>query len=111
MRWPVAFKPPGAPSLDVPDSIMEKVASQGIVEIEPTAEQVVAVAIFDDASIEQVVRAQAKKLREVLTRDGLKAKKDDDDGGVTFAQYDAVYTMGKRRGEVWVELTDGGHPW
>jgi hypothetical protein len=35
----------------------------------------------------------------------------DDDSPLQFAQYDAVYTMGKRRGEVWIELKDGSHPW
>lgn len=112
MLWPIAFKSPVETSLKVPDSFMEKVSKQSVVEIEPSKEQVVAVGIFADASTEPVVRENAKQLRQALKRDGLKPKDDNhDNGGVTFAQYDAVYTMGKRRGEVWIELADDGHPW
>jgi hypothetical protein len=45
----------------------------------------------------------------MLKRDGL-VPKDGSEEFVEFAQYDAVHSMGKRRGEVWIELKEGGHP-
>jgi len=110
MMWPLVFKAPGSSTLEVPDCILELAASQNIVDIQPIPEQVVAIGVFDDASTEPVVRANIRKLNNALKRDGLDPEVDDE-GSVTFAQYDAVYTMGKRRGEVWIKLADGGHPW
>ena len=60
--------------------------------------------------MEPVVRKADRLLREALDRDGLKVETDSK-SRVAFAQYDAIYSMGKRRGEVWIELEDGAHPW
>ena len=60
--------------------------------------------------MEPVVRNADRELREFLSRDGL-APSDDSEDLVQFAQYDAIFSMGRRRGEVWVELADDGHPW
>lgn len=60
--------------------------------------------------MEPVVRKADRELREFLTRDGL-VPADASDGLVTFAQYDAIFSMGRRRGEVWIDLADDGHPW
>ena len=79
-------------------------------ELETMPSQVIAVGSFSDASMEPVVRKADRLLREALQRDGLKPQPGSE-SRVTFAQYDAVYSMGKRRGEVWVPLQDGGHPW
>ena len=79
-------------------------------EVEIIPSQVVAVGSFSDAIVEPVVRKTDRLLREALLRDGLKVEPDSS-SRVTFAQYDAVYSMGKRRGEVWVPLQDGGHPY
>lgn len=76
-------------------------------------ERVVAIGTFSDASVEPVVRKANQALLASLERDGLKPKDDDDDddNSVTFAQYDAIYSMGKRRGEVWLTLDDNNNPW
>lgn len=79
-------------------------------EVETIPSQVVAVGSFTDASVEPVVRKADRQLRSVLQRDGLKVDADSETK-VTFAQYDAIFSMGKRRGEVWINLADGGHPW
>jgi SOUL heme-binding protein len=79
-------------------------------EVETLPSQVIAVGSFADASVEPVVRKADRLLRQVLERDGLQVEPDSD-SRVTFAQYDAIYSMGKRRGEVWIPLKDGGHPY
>ena len=68
-----------------------------------------AIRTFDDFAMEPVVRNADRELREILQRDGLTPKKGSEEF-VVFAQYDAVHSMGKRRGEVWIELEDGGNP-
>ena len=60
--------------------------------------------------MEPVVRKADRELREYLKRDGLQPS-NDSEGLVKFAQYDAIFSMGRRRGEVWIDLEDGGHPW
>ena len=72
--------------------------------------RVVAVGRFKDASVEPVVRKADRELRECCKRDGLVVSSKTE-GVVKFAQYDAIFSMGERRGEVWIELEDGGHPW
>merc|ERR1712087_345249 len=81
-------------------------------KIETLESQVMAVGYFADASMEPVVRMADRKLRECLERDGLvpESTGDGSEDGVMFAQYDAIFSMGKRRGEVWIPLKDGGHP-
>jgi hypothetical protein len=59
--------------------------------------------------MEPVVRKADRELRELLERDGLVSSRDSEEL-VRFAQYDAIFSMGKRRGEVWIDLADGGHP-
>lgn len=66
--------------------------------------------IIIDASMEPVVRKADRELRNFLKRDGL-VPSEDSDGMVQFAQYDAIFSMGRRRGEVWIDLGDDGHPW
>lgn len=115
MTWPLSFAPPGTSAPPpAPSDALEK-AGEGqwrtvrVVEIPP---KIVAVREFNDASMEPVVRKADRELRECLRRDGLTPAEQDDDGGkVKFAQYDAIFSMGKRRGEVWIDLEEGGHPW
>jgi len=112
MMWPLGYTKPG---FDAPAELQmanEKAAEKiwKTCEIVSVPERVVAVGSFSDASVEPVVRKADKVLRESCGRDGLTVA-GVGDGAVTFAQYDAVYSMGKRRGEVWIELEESGHPW
>ncbi len=59
--------------------------------------------------MEPVVRKADRELREFLMRDGL-APADGTEDLVQFAQYDAIFSMGRRRGEVWIDLADD-NPW
>jgi hypothetical protein len=113
MMWPLEFARPGegsdAPS---PPALAVEKAGDGQwkkVTIATRSESVIAIRTFEDAAMGPVVRNCDRELRELLKRDGL-VPRNESDGYVVFAQYDAVHSMGKRRSEVWVELQDGGHP-
>ena len=113
MSWPLVFAAPGQNTPPaVEKSILEKVNSPlwSICKIETVPSKVVAVGTYADASVAPIVRKADKKLREACKRDGLQVAVYTGDY-VKFAQYDAIYSLGQRRGEVWIELEDGGHPW
>jgi SOUL heme-binding protein len=115
MTWPVAYAPPGSSSVpSAPAALSSRLDEyNGEVRVLSVPERVVAVRTFSDASVEAVVRRCDKELRELCARDGLETAPSGagNQPPLQFAQYDAVYTMGKRRGEVWIELRDGSHPW
>mmetsp|Transcript_9161 Transcript_9161/g.12736 ORF Transcript_9161/g.12736 Transcript_9161/m.12736 type:complete len:420 (-) Transcript_9161:95-1354(-) len=112
MTWPLAYTAPGETSPPEPKEAMEKAGEGQWRTIRVTNEpaKIIAVGRFSDASMEPVVRIADRELREALKRDGLVPAKSSEDT-LRFAQYDAVFSMGQRRGEVWIELEEGGHPW
>lgn len=114
MTWPLAYAAPGQSNPPEVPKALEKMKDQRFqalkCEVETLPSQVIAVGSFADASVEPVVRKADRLLRQVLERDGLQVEPSSE-AQVTFAQYDAIYSMGKRRGEVWIPLKDGGHPW
>jgi hypothetical protein len=112
MMWPLSFTAPGQDSPLLSKEAIEKTSSGQWSNCEGITmpNQVVAVAEFTDASMEPVVRRVDRELRLLLQRDGLDARSESEDR-VQFAQYDAIFSLGKRRGEVWIPLADGGHPW
>lgn len=114
MRWPLSYAAPGETSPPDMDKAMAKVTEEQYqvtkCEVQSLPSQVVAVGTFSDASMEPVVRKADRLLRERLVRDGLEVE-DGTEKRVEFAQYDAIFSMGKRRGETWIPLKDGGHPW
>jgi Uncharacterized conserved protein (DUF2358)/SOUL heme-binding protein len=112
MSWPLNFAPPGQTNPPaIPQSVTET-ARQPMwkdCELGTVDSKVIAVGSFADASVAPVVRKADAKLRAALRRDGISVPDKSD--SVKFAQYDAIFTLGKRRGEVWIELEDGTHPW
>lgn len=113
MSWPLVFAAPGESSPPaIPKSILDKVNDPiwAVCRIETVPGKVVAVGTYADASVGPIVRKADQKLRDACKRDGLKVAGYTEDY-VKFAQYDAIYSLGQRRGEVWIELQDGGHPW
>ena len=107
MQWPMAYALPGEtnpPTLSVNDRMTEQAECREIT----VPERVVAMGMFKDASLEPVVRRADAQLRAALKRDGIFVAPQ---GPVMFAQYDAVFSIGQRRGEVWIPLDDGIHPW
>jgi hypothetical protein len=114
MTWPLAYAAPGQGRPPEVPKALEKMKDKRFqalnCEMETQPSEVIAVGSFSDASVEPVVRKADLLLRKVLERDGLQVEPSSK-SRVTFAQYDAIYSMGKRRGEVWIPLKDGGHPW
>jgi hypothetical protein len=113
MAWPLAFAPPGSvEGPDPPPALLRRLGEYGgEVRVARFPPKVVAVGAFTDASVEPVVRRADRDLRASLRRDGLLTPSSSTAAHLRFAQYDAVYTMGKRRGEVWIDLEEGTHPW
>lgn len=118
MMWPLDFAMPGQETPRVNVAAVKKAAvidgsTDDQFEIVSVPESVVAVRTFSDAIVEPVVRRVDRELREILQRDGLVAAEAVSAGTdqLTFAQYDAVFSMGQRRSEVHLRLRDGGHPW
>lgn len=115
MLWPLTFASPGQTDApQVPADAAEK-AGQGqwrTIQTVTFPERIVAVGEFSDASMAPVVRKADRQLREALQRDGLTPVAGSDQS-VRFAQYDAIFSMGKRRGEVWLDLdtTTTNSPW
>jgi hypothetical protein len=113
MAWPLAFAAPGeAAPQPIAKKILDKLKDPmwSDCEIKTIPSKVVAVGSYSDASVAPIVRRADLKLREALKQDGIDIPSDSK-GSVKFAQYDAIFSLGKRRGEVWIELEDGGHPW
>jgi hypothetical protein len=114
MSWPLYYQKPGKLNEEEFNSFRQKAAinTEACVAIQTVPEQVVAVRTFDDALTEAAVRANDQELRRSLQRDGLVvADKYMQNDCLCFAQYDAVYSLGKRRSEVWITLKENGHPW
>lgn len=113
MSWPLTYALPGAASIPpVNKSILERIQQplwKGC-EIINVPSRVVAVGRYSDASVAPIVRKVDRQLRESCQRDGINIPTSTS-SCVQFAQYDAIFTLGKRRGEVWIELEDDDHPW
>eukprot|EP00980_Cylindrotheca_fusiformis_P012613 scaffold3084_cov144-Cylindrotheca_fusiformis.AAC.61 len=113
MSWPLGYTAPGEVG---PPTINKKTIEKlkepiwADCEIEKVPSKVVAVGSFSDASVGPIVKEVDRKLREVLKKDSIDVPPDSE-ASVKFAQFDAIFSLGKRRGEVWIELEDGGHPW
>lgn len=103
MGWFVGYALPGQ-ELKLPKDF----EGRGGAKIMTEPSKIIAIGRFNDAALEPVVRKSHADLKNALERDGLSF---EDDGTVKFAQYDAIYSMGSRRGECWIELNSDGCPW
>jgi hypothetical protein len=113
MAWPLVFAPPGSdtpPTVTIREDRGALVSTASKCKLITVPARTVAIGSFSDASVAPVVRKADRALRAALRRDGIDVPVGSE-GRFKFAQYDAVYSMGARRGEVWIELEDGGHPW
>jgi len=64
---------------------------------------------FDVAATEPVVRGYTKQLISQVKADNLQPSPASIVGECIIGQYDALFSINKRRNEVWVDLVD--HPW
>jgi hypothetical protein len=116
MMWPLTFAVPGQEMKVPPSPIVSSSSSSSsttdaaaAVQIITVPSTVVAVGTFSNASVEPVVRKACGDLRAACQRNGLDLLEQGDEL-LQFCQYDAIFSMGKRRGEVWIPLSDP-HPW
>ena len=108
MMWPLKYALPGE-TLSIPSDISSLPENDDATMV-IVPESVVAIRTFGDAIVEPLVRKVDQQLRASLTRDGLLSERASS-STLTFAQYDAIYSMGERRSEVHIRLEDGAHPW
>jgi len=106
MSWPLSFAKPGEEEAPIPPQASEKISQFSSIQLQTLPPQVVAVIQYNDVSAEQIVIRKEKELAEALIRDGIKVPSSNQ---FNLAQYDAVYTLGKRRNEVWIALEE--HVW
>ena len=113
MAWPLSYAAPGQEKpTPLKGTIVDRIKDPmwQVCEIITMPSKVVAVGSFSDASIAPIVRRADKELREACQRDGISIPAGSSTS-VRFAQYDAIFSLGKRRGEVWIDLEEGSHPW
>jgi SOUL heme-binding protein len=116
MTWALVYENPNEPdSMDcikINDKIIANCEKNEVdvksYRIITVPEKVVVVGRFTDAIVESVVRKATQQLLELCRLDGLKVVESPQ---MMFAQYNAVYSMGKRRSEVHIELQPNSHPW
>eukprot|EP00607_Mallomonas_marina_P008089 CAMPEP_0182417576 /NCGR_PEP_ID=MMETSP1167-20130531/2041_1 /TAXON_ID=2988 /ORGANISM="Mallomonas Sp, Strain CCMP3275" /LENGTH=319 /DNA_ID=CAMNT_0024591241 /DNA_START=190 /DNA_END=1149 /DNA_ORIENTATION=+ len=106
MTWPMVYQSPGVPLASVtslPDPTIRRVT---LLE-KPSV--VVAVTRFEIPATEPVVRGFTAQLMKDVESDGLVVNSRAREGQCIVGQFDALFSLNKRRNEVWVELDD--HPW
>ena len=106
MSWPLTFQQPGS---TLPPLEEFPAATIPSVKIAQRDSVVVAVCRFDVAATEPVARGYTDQLLRDVLADKMKPTEDVSRGVVLVAQYDALFSINKRRNEVWIELED--HPW
>lgn len=101
MTWPLEYEIPGKGSLSTsnyPEPTIPKVA------VKERAGFVVAILRFELAATEPIVRGFTKELIRDIKSDGMEPSKAALDGDCIIGQYDALFSLNKRRNEIWIEL-------
>jgi SOUL heme-binding protein/Uncharacterized conserved protein (DUF2358) len=106
MSWPVAFAYPGQP-LPAVSTLPEPTIPKVTVNEKPGV--VVAVTRFELAATEPIVRGFTGQLLSDVKADKMTPSAAAESGDCLVGQFDALFSLNKRRNEVWVELVD--HPW
>jgi hypothetical protein len=106
MTWPLQFALPGRPLPD-PSTLPEPTIPR--VTIKKSPGMVVAVKRFELPATEPNVRGFTGNLLREVQADGLTPSDAALAGDCVIGQFDALFSLNKRRNEVWVELVD--HPW
>lgn len=96
MTWPVALAE-------------DELPGSRVVKTRRARELTVACLVFPQAATQDAVQYWAGELEKKLAADGLTGAPGHDDNYV-LAQYDAIFSVGDRRNEVWIPLAPG-HLW
>eukprot|EP01039_Chlorochromonas_danica_P008498 gene8498-9367_t len=113
MSWPLRYLLPGQDQPFLIDSLPEP--SIPGVNIVRHPSKVVAVLKFERPATEPSVKQATEELTIALQRDGLlettlaSSNGDRTNRSLIVGQFDALFSLNKRRNEVWIELTT--HPW
>ena len=110
MMWPLAFETPGTP-LQLPSELPEPTVPRITLQARPG--KTYAIGTFQLPATEVNCRTFTSYLLRDMQADGLKPTKQALQGDIIVAQFDALFSLNKRRVEVWVELEepDGGGLW
>lgn len=117
MSWPLRYRLPGQDKPFLTDSLPE--SSIPGINIVRLPSKVVAVLRFERPATEPSVKQATEELTIALQRDGLlettpsSNNNNNTDGTnrpLIVGQFDALFSLNKRRNEVWIELTTH-HPW
>lgn len=106
MSWPLAYEMPRSPLPPIEQFSESTIPSIKIVS-KPSA--IVAVCRFDVAATESNARGFTEQLRRDVIADCMAPTSAVGDGTVIVGQFDALFSLNKRRNEVWIELQN--HPW
>mmetsp|Transcript_25942 Transcript_25942/g.24791 ORF Transcript_25942/g.24791 Transcript_25942/m.24791 type:complete len:384 (-) Transcript_25942:253-1404(-) len=106
MSWPLVYNFPGRALPDI-STIPEPTIPR--VNILERPGLVVAVTRFELAATEPIVRGFTGQLLSDIKEDGMTATEACQNGDCIVGQYDAIFSLNKRRNEVWVVLED--HMW
>lgn len=107
MTWPMAFAMPGTTLPEIKTVLPPPTI--GKVKLIQKPGVVVAVTRFEAAATEPIARGYTNQLLSFVRADGMVPSDVYDNGQVIVAQYDALFSLNKRRNEVWVVLKE--HPW
>ena len=110
MTWPLAFETPGTP-LKLPSELPEPTVPRITLQARPG--KTYAIGTFQLPATEVNCRTFTSYLLRDMQADGLRPTKQALEGDIIVAQFDALFSLNKRRVEVWVELDepDGGGLW
>lgn len=107
MEWPLQYLLPGN-SFEELDKLPESTISS--ITLKQLPSRIVAVTQFDLAATEPIVRGFTKQLVSDCKLDGLiPTDASEEENELIIGQYDALFSLNKRRNEVWVELKQ--HCW
>ena len=100
----------GAKTMTWPVSLADdELPGSRVVKTRRARELTVACLVFPQAATEDAVQYWARELEQKLAADGLSGAPGHETNYVV-AQYDAIFSVGDRRNEVWIPLAPG-HPW
>jgi len=106
MEWPLQFLMPFEKSLA--EKPAPPAAGSERVGFKEVPSRTFAIKSFDSPTTADYVRYWDAELRKVLEADGLVASPEADTDFL-LAQYDAIFSIAKRRNEVWIPLAS--HDW